>query len=105
MTRVAAQLRSRVGYRRTTVRHRPGRLRRHTDRTAGGGRRPPGTKCITPQRIAPKLIDLVAWQLRRATELIIQGYYDAGYRRIFVPADDPGRRVDFMLSRLPVAAV
>ncbi|MET7331688.1 ATP-binding protein [Nonomuraea sp. NPDC005650] len=41
-------------------------------------------------------------EIRRVHELIIQGYYDAGYRPIFVPADEPGRRVDFMLAQLPV---
>ncbi|MGW0801619.1 AAA family ATPase [Nonomuraea sp. NPDC002799] len=41
-------------------------------------------------------------EIRRVHELIIQGYYDAGYRPIFVPADDAGRRVDFILAQLPV---
>lgn len=40
-------------------------------------------------------------EIRRVHELIIQGYYDAGYRPIFVPADEPGRRVAFMLAQLP----
>lgn len=43
-------------------------------------------------------------EIRRVHELIIQGYYDAGYRPIFVPADEPGRRVGFMLGQLPVPA-
>lgn len=43
-------------------------------------------------------------EIRRVHELIIQGYYDAGYRPIFVPADEPGRRVAFMLAQLPVPA-
>jgi predicted ATPase len=43
-------------------------------------------------------------EIRRVHELIIQGYYDAGYRPIFVPADEPGRRADFMLAQLPVPA-
>lgn len=43
-------------------------------------------------------------EIRRVHELIIQGYYDAGYRPIFVPADEPGRRVSFMLAQLPVPA-
>ncbi len=41
-------------------------------------------------------------EIRRVHELIIQGYYDAGYRPIFVPADECGRRVDFVLAQLPV---
>ncbi|MCF2533160.1 AAA family ATPase [Yinghuangia soli] len=41
-------------------------------------------------------------EIRRVHELIVQGYYDAGYRPIFVPADEPGRRVDFILAQLPV---
>lgn len=44
-------------------------------------------------------------EIRRVHELIIQGYYDAGYRPIFVPADDPGRRLKFILTQLPVPAV
>jgi predicted ATPase len=43
-------------------------------------------------------------EIRRVHELIIQGYYDAGYRPIFVPADESGRRVDFILVQLPVPA-
>jgi hypothetical protein len=43
-------------------------------------------------------------EIRRVHELIIQGYYDAGYRPVFVPADEPGRRVAFMLAQLPVPA-
>lgn len=41
-------------------------------------------------------------EIRRVHELIIQGYYDAGYRPIFVPADDPMRRADFILSQIPL---
>ncbi|MBO2451200.1 ATP-binding protein [Actinomadura barringtoniae] len=41
-------------------------------------------------------------EIRRVHELIIQGYYDAGYRPIFVPADEAGRRVDFIIANLPV---
>ncbi|CNG18369.1 Uncharacterised protein [Mycobacterium tuberculosis] len=41
-------------------------------------------------------------EIRRVHELITQGYYDAGYRPIFVPADEPARRVDFILAQLPV---
>lgn len=40
-------------------------------------------------------------EIRRVHELIIQGYYDAGYRPIFVPADESGRRVDFILAQIP----
>jgi predicted ATPase len=43
-------------------------------------------------------------EIRRVHELIIQGYYDAGYRPIFVPADEPFRRVEFILAQLPVPA-
>lgn len=41
-------------------------------------------------------------EIRRVHELIIQGYYDAGYRPIFVPADDPSRRIDFIVAQIPV---
>lgn len=40
-------------------------------------------------------------ELRRVHELIIQGYYDAGYEPIFVPADAPELRVEFIISNLP----
>ncbi|GAA0424355.1 hypothetical protein Acor_45170 [Acrocarpospora corrugata] len=43
-------------------------------------------------------------EIRRVHELIIQGYYDARYRPIFVPADESSRRVDFVLAQLPVPA-
>jgi predicted ATPase len=43
-------------------------------------------------------------EIRRVHELIIQGYYDAGYRPIFVPADEPSRRLAFILAQLPVLA-
>ncbi len=39
-------------------------------------------------------------EIRRVHELIIQGYYDAGYRPVFVPADEAGRRVDFILANI-----
>lgn len=39
-------------------------------------------------------------ELRRVHELIIQGYYDAGYEPIFVPADAPDVRADFILSNI-----
>jgi predicted ATPase len=41
-------------------------------------------------------------EIRRVHELIIQGYYDAGYRPIFVPADEAARRVEFILAQIPV---
>ncbi|MCD0448549.1 ATP-binding protein [Actinocorallia sp. API 0066] len=44
-------------------------------------------------------------EIRRVHELIIQGYYDAGYKPIFVPADDAARRISFILAQLPVPAV
>lgn len=37
-------------------------------------------------------------EIRRVHELIVQGYYDAGYRPIFIAADEPPRRVDAVLS-------
>ncbi|WP_084701100.1 AAA family ATPase [Streptacidiphilus anmyonensis] len=40
-------------------------------------------------------------EIPRVHELIVQGYYDAGYRPIFVPADDAESRVDFILRNLP----
>ena len=40
-------------------------------------------------------------EIRRVHELIVQGYYDAGYRPIFIPADEPGRRVDQVLANIP----
>ncbi|GAA3419354.1 ATP-binding protein [Streptosporangium vulgare] len=39
-------------------------------------------------------------EIARVHQLIIQGYYDAGYRPIFVPADDAAARVDFILANL-----
>jgi predicted ATPase len=39
-------------------------------------------------------------EIRRVHELIVQGYYDAGYSPIFVPADDPDARVDFICANL-----
>jgi hypothetical protein len=33
-------------------------------------------------------------------ELIVQGYYDAGYRPIFIPADEPARRVKQILANI-----
>lgn len=40
-------------------------------------------------------------EIARVHQLIIQGYYDAGYQPIFVPADDAAARVDFVLANLP----
>jgi predicted ATPase len=40
-------------------------------------------------------------EIRRVHELVVQGYYDAGYRPIFIPADDPARRVDQILANIP----
>jgi predicted ATPase len=40
-------------------------------------------------------------EIPRVHELIVQGYYDAGYQPIFVPADDADSRVDFILANLP----
>ena len=37
-------------------------------------------------------------EIRRVHELIAQGYYDTGYRPIFIPADDPAKRVDQILA-------
>lgn len=39
-------------------------------------------------------------EIRRVHELIVQGYYDTGYRPIFIPADEPGRRVDQILANI-----
>jgi predicted ATPase len=43
-------------------------------------------------------------EIRRVHELIVQGYYDAGYEPVFVPADDAEARLDFIRAnlRLPV---
>ncbi len=41
-------------------------------------------------------------EIRRVHELITQGYYDTGYRPVFVPADDPVRRVDLILANISV---
>lgn len=46
----------------------------------------------------------VAWaqdrEIRRVHELIVQGYYDAGYSPIFIPADSPEERLDFICANL-----
>jgi hypothetical protein len=41
-------------------------------------------------------------EIRRVHELIVQGYYDAGYSPVFVPADDPGARLDFICANLRI---
>ena len=40
-------------------------------------------------------------EIPRVHELIVQGYYDTGYRPTFVAADDAQARVDFILNNLP----
>jgi predicted ATPase len=40
-------------------------------------------------------------EIRRVHELIIQGYYDAGYRPVFIPADEPARRIETILANIP----
>jgi predicted ATPase len=40
-------------------------------------------------------------ELQRVHQLIVQGYYDAGYTPIFVPADDANARLKFILANLP----
>lgn len=40
-------------------------------------------------------------EISRVHELIVQGYYDAGYEPIFVPADAADLRVKFILANLP----
>ncbi|MGH3404696.1 MAG: AAA family ATPase [Streptosporangiaceae bacterium] len=39
-------------------------------------------------------------EIRRVHELIVQGYYDAGYSPIFIPADAPEQRLDFICANL-----
>jgi predicted ATPase len=39
-------------------------------------------------------------EIRRVHELIVQGYYDAGYSPIFVPADAPAERLDLICANL-----
>ena len=43
-------------------------------------------------------------EIRRVHELIVQGYYDAGYEPVFVPADEASARLAFIRAnlRLPV---
>lgn len=42
-------------------------------------------------------------EIRRVHELIVQGYFDAGYSPVFVPADDPESRLDFICANLRLA--
>ncbi|MDQ1295949.1 MAG: hypothetical protein QG608_3836 [Actinomycetota bacterium] len=42
-------------------------------------------------------------EIRRVHELIVQGYYDAGYAPVFVPADDAESRLDFICANLRLA--
>ena len=41
-------------------------------------------------------------EIRRVHELIIQGYFEAGYEPIFVPADSPEVRADFILANIKI---
>lgn len=48
--------------------------------------------------------DDIVWakdrEIRRVHELIVQGYYDAGYEPVFVPADSTTARLDFICANL-----
>jgi predicted ATPase len=44
-------------------------------------------------------------EIRRVHELIVQGYYDTGYRPIFIRADEPSRRVDQVLANISAPTV
>ncbi|MFD7498951.1 AAA family ATPase [Streptomyces sp. NPDC059832] len=39
-------------------------------------------------------------EIRRVHELIVQGYYDAGYEPLFVPADDATSRLEFIRANI-----
>jgi hypothetical protein len=39
-------------------------------------------------------------EIRRVHELIVQGYYDSGYSPVFVPADAPEERLEFICANL-----
>jgi predicted ATPase len=39
-------------------------------------------------------------EIRRVHELIVQGYYDAGYSPIFIPADAPEQRLSLICANL-----
>jgi hypothetical protein len=53
--------------------------------------------------------DDIVWakdrEIRRVHELIVQGYYDAGYEPVFVGPDSAAARLDFICAnlRLPTA--
>jgi predicted ATPase len=48
--------------------------------------------------------DDIVWakerEIRRVHELIVQGYYDAGYEPVFVAADSAAARLDFICANL-----
>lgn len=48
--------------------------------------------------------DDIVWakdrEIRRVHELIVQGYYDAGYEPVFVPPNSAAARVDFICANL-----
>jgi len=48
--------------------------------------------------------DDIVWakdrEIRRVHELIVQGYYDAGYEPVFVPPDSAAARLDFICANL-----
>lgn len=48
--------------------------------------------------------DDIVWakdrEIRRVHELIVQGYYDAGYQPVFVPPDSAAARLDFICANL-----
>jgi predicted ATPase len=48
--------------------------------------------------------DDIVWakdrEIRRVHELIVQGYYDAGYEPVFVAADSASDRLDFLCTNL-----
>ena len=50
--------------------------------------------------------DDIVWakerEIRRVHELIVQGYYDAGYEPTFVPAESAEHRVDFILTNVRI---
>ena len=39
-------------------------------------------------------------EIRRVHELVVQGYYDAGYKPVFVPSDSAAARPDFICAKL-----
>ncbi|CAM3622743.1 AAA family ATPase [Nocardiopsis rhodophaea] len=50
--------------------------------------------------------DDIVWakdrEIRRVHELVVQGYYDAGYEPVFVPAEAAATRLDFILNNLRI---